>query len=325
MANNRYAGRTRYAALLLAVLLLTAAIAVATAADHGSAKPGAKSGNSHYAAVARGRIDVEGGLLELHVPVSGGVEAVTVHAGDRVEKGQVLARLDAHVAQARVQIAQGKLSQARSQSHILADRLKAARRRAGTLRSAARAGAGSTHDADAAAGKVHDLKWQLDSARAGIDIAQGKLAIARRRLVQHRIKAPVAGRIVQVHIHAGDHVAADAGPAFELLPDRARIVRAELNQEYVGAVHKGMSAQVVLDDAGQTPLGSAHIVRVGDVFHKPTLDNDPGQNAGIRTVLCVLAFDKPSHRRIGQRVLVRILPGGSQPAHDTAKAPVKGS
>lgn len=325
MVKNRYAWRARYAALLLAVLLLTAAIAVATAADHGSAKPAAKSDNSHYAAVARGRIDVEGGLLDLHMPVSGGVEAVTVHAGDRVDKGQLLARLNAHVAQAQVHIAQGKLSQARSQSHILADRLKAARRRAGTLRSAARAGAGSTHDADAAAEKVHDLKWQLDSARAEIDIAQGKLAIARRRLAQHRIKAPVAGRIVQVHIHAGDHVAADAGPAFELLPDRARIVRAELNQEYVGAVHKGMSAQVVLDDAGQTPLGRAHIVRVGDVFHKPTLDNDPGQNAGIRTVLCVLAFDKPSHRRIGQRVLVRILPGGSQPGHDAAKAPVKGS
>ncbi len=323
MSKQRLALRTRYVALPLVVLLLTAVIAVAMAADHGRPKAGSRPDNSAYAAVARGRVDVEGGLLKLHSPVSGGVEAVVVHAGQQVKKGQLLARLDPQVAQARVRIARGQLSQARAQSDILEDRLKAARSSAGKLRSAARAGAGSTHDADAAAQKVRDLKWQLASARAQIDIAKGKLTIASRQLALHLIKAPVAGRIVQVNIQAGDHAGADSAPAFELLPDRARIVRAELNQEYVGAVHKGMPAQVVLDDAGQTTLGSAHVVRVGDVFRKPTLDTDPGQGAGIRTVLCVLAFDQPSHRRIGQRVLVRVLRGG-QPSN-VSPTHVKGS
>lgn len=303
--------------------MLSALVVVAIAADRTQKPAQSKPGNSAYAAVARGRIDVEGGLLKLHTPVSGSVDAVMVHPGDDVKKGQLLARINAQSAQAQVAIAQGRLSQARAQLDILQDRLKAARSSASKLRSAARAGAGSTHDAAAAAQKVRDLKWQLTSARAEINIAKGKLTIARRQLALHRIKAPVAGRIVQVNIQAGDHAGGDAGAAFELLPDRARIVRAELNQEYVGAVHKGMPAQVVLDDASQTTLGSAHVVRVGDVFRKPTLDTDPGQGAGIRTVLCVLAFDQPSHLRIGQRVLVRMLRSGQQ--SNVSQTNVKGS
>lgn len=311
MLNSGYAVRARYVVLPLVVLLLTTALAVAWAADRPSGGPPAKSQGQTYAAVARGRVDVPGGLLKLRVPVAGGVDAVLVHPGDTVKKGQLLARLDDQVAQAQVQIAQGKLSQARTQQKILDDRLKAARDQADKLRKAAHAGAGSTHDADAAAQTARELKWKRDSARAQIEIAKGNLAVARHQLAQHRIQAPVAGRVVQVDIQPGDHVGADAEPAFELLPDRARIVRAELNQEYVDAVHKGMQAEVVLDNAGQTTLGRAHVVRVGDVFRKPTLDTDPGQSAGVRTVDCVLAFDQPSHLRIGQRVVVRILRDGS--------------
>ncbi|MES1936369.1 hemolysin D [Salinisphaera hydrothermalis C27AD] len=311
MFKNRYAGRIRYVAVPF-VVLLTAALAVAWAADRAPASLQTKPHDqAAYAAVARGRVDVQGGMLKLQVPVSGAVDTVLVHAGDTVKKGQLLARLDAQVAQAQVQIAQGKLSQARTQEHILDDRLKAARSQADKLRTAARAGAGSRHDADTAAQTARELKWQRDGARAQIEIANGNLAVAQHQLTQHRIQAPVAGRIVQVNIQPGDQMGADAAPAFELLPDRARIVRAELNQEYVGAVHKGMSAQVLLDDAGQTSLGRAHVVRVGDVFRKPTLDTDPGQDAGVRTVLCVLAFDHPAHLRIGQRVVVRILRDGA--------------
>ena len=47
-----------------------------------------------YAAVARGRIDIEGGLLALSMPREGTLSKVAVHEGDHVKQGQLLAQLD---------------------------------------------------------------------------------------------------------------------------------------------------------------------------------------------------------------------------------------
>ncbi|MDA3920464.1 MAG: HlyD family efflux transporter periplasmic adaptor subunit [Salinisphaera sp.] len=324
MLKKRYV-RGRLLAVFVALLVAVAAgvVAMAGTADTSRSAQAEHQGQSPYAAVARGRVAVKGGMISLHVPVAGTVDTVKAQAGDDVHKGQLLAQLDPQVAQARLDIAGAKLTQARTQSDILADRLKAARSNAGKLRSAARAGAGSAHDADAAAQQVRELKWQLKGDRAQVQIAQGQVAIARHQLAQHRITAPAAGRIVTVHIQAGDQLSAASKPAFELLPDRQRVIRAELNQEYVEAVRPGMQAQVVLDNGNQKILGTAHVVRVGDVFHQPSLENNPALNAGTRTVLCVLRFDKPTHLRIGQLVLVRVLRQSSPSTSATPSA--KGS
>lgn len=297
---------------ILAILLLAAAAAGAvnadSRADHTQPAAPAAPGGQRYAAVARGRVAVEGGLLSLKAPVAGTVTAVATQAGDDVKKGQTLARLDDQEASARVRIARAKLSQAKSATRLLEARLNVARANAGTLKQAAQAGAGSQHDANTAEQKVQTLKWQLAGDRAQGTIAAGRLAIARHRQAEHRITAPVAGQILSVNVQPGDRTAPHGGPAFRLLPDRPRIIRAELNQEYVDHVHPGMTAQVVLDNAEQTVVGQAKVTRIGEVFHKPRLENDPALNAGTRTVLCVLHFTQPTRLRIGQLVLVRIHP-----------------
>lgn len=322
MLNKKPAqGRIVAVFVVLLAAAATGVVAMAGTAGVSQSAQAQTGGQSQYAAVARGRVAVKGGMLSLRVPVAGTVDTVKSQAGDDVHKGQLLALLDPQVAQARLDIAGAKLTQARTQSDILADRLKAARSDAGKLRSAARAGAGSAHDADAAAQKVRELQWQLQDDRAQVQIAQGQVGIARHQLAQHRITAPVAGRIIAVHIQAGDQLTATSKPAFELFPDRQRVIRAELNQEYVAAVRPGMQAQVVLDNGNQQILGTAHVVRVGDVFHQPSLENNPALNAGTRTVLCVLRFDKPTELRIGQLVLVRVLrqSAPSKPATPSAK------
>uniref|UniRef100_UPI000AEED37F HlyD family efflux transporter periplasmic adaptor subunit n=1 Tax=Frateuria defendens TaxID=2219559 RepID=UPI000AEED37F len=64
-----------------------------------------------YAAVARGRIDVEGGLLNLAAPRDGTLARLDVREGEHVKRGQPLAQLDTAPAQLALVGAQVELGQ----------------------------------------------------------------------------------------------------------------------------------------------------------------------------------------------------------------------
>ncbi len=310
--------RFAFCMMLLALLALSAC----TGTDHAaSSATGARkaTARAHYVAVARGRVDIEGGLLELHARASGTVSSVAVHEGDSVHKGQTLATLDATAARANLTIAQAQVAQAKAHAAVLQDRARAAHKNASTLERAAREGAGAHQDALAARQHAAQLKAMHSEAAAQLDVARGQLAIAQHQVQLRTLTAPLDARVTRVHIQPGSMVSAQSAAAFQLMPKRARIIRAELNQEYVEAVHKGMRAEVVLDSNHQQVLGTAHVLRVGDIFSRSRLQDNPALSAGTRTVQCVLTFDKPVSVRIGQLVLVRIL------ATTAGPHPAKGS
>lgn len=287
--------------------LLLGVFAAAAGCSRSNAAPSAETASTpRYAAVARGRIDVEGGLLQLSSAQPGIIASVLVHPGDHVRRGQSLSKLQPMDAKAAVTIAKGRLAQARAEVRLAAARLGAARTRAQTLAQAAAAGAGAGQDATDAANQVQQLSAREAAAQAAVTTARGQLEEARYALAQHTLHAPVAGYVVKVHVQLGETVAPQSGPMFTLLPDRPRIVVAELNSEFVGAVHPGMTAQVVLDNDTQTPVGEARVVRVGKVFRPSTLTKNPSQRAYTRTVTCVLHFAKKVTAHVGERVLVRI-------------------
>ena len=293
----------------LPFILALAAITALSGCGRGHASPpGSKASVSRYVAVARGSIDVEGGMLPLSIAVPGVVAEVRAHVGDTVRKGQVLATLDASDAHAALDIAQGKLQQAQAQAHMIALRLKAAQQRAKTLAEAAAAGADAGQNAADAGNQASELAARQAAAAASVAVARGELEQARHVLQLHTLRAPVAALVTQVQVQPGESVSAQSGPLFTLLPDAPRIITAEVNSDFAGRIHKGMQAKVVLDDDSEQPVGMAHVTVVGQVFGPSTLEEDPSLRANIRTVKCRLRFDKPQSLRVGQRVLVRFLP-----------------
>lgn len=265
---------------------------------------------SKYAAVARGRIDIEGGLLTLAMPREGVLASVAVHEGDHVKRGQLLAALDAEPARLAVEAAQAQLEQAQAQSKLLGIRQIAARQRARRLSAAVAAGAGDGQSADDAREAAAQLDAELASAHAGVSMASQKLAEARYELKQRSLLAPFDADVVQVSAQPGASVSPSSGPLFTLLPNKPRIVRAELNESFVGVIRPGMHAEVVVNDDASTQW-RAHVLRIGKVYGPATLENDPQVRANSRTVECVLAFDQPQDLRIGQRVMVRFDAAGA--------------
>jgi RND family efflux transporter MFP subunit len=268
-------------------------------ADLPTAKP------SDAIAVARGRVDVEGGLLAIGASRDGTVAAVNANEGDRVKAGDVLVQLDPRPADLAVASAQAELDQARAQARTIAVKLPALDQQSKRLAAAAGDGAATGQAADDARNAVAVLKAELDTAQSGIAIARQHLAAAQFEREQTGIRAPLAGRIVARDVQVGDRIAAQSGKElFRVLPDRPLIVRAELGEAFVDTVSPGMRADVIPDASPGTTLG-AHVLRVGQVFGAARRSDDPQQSPDARVVDCVLALDNGS-LRIGQQVLVRI-------------------
>lgn len=272
-------------------------------------QPHSQAPDSDYVAVARGRIDVEGGPLQLTAPVAGMLAAVHVRAGDAVQAGQKLASLDAQAAQLAVDEAQAALAAAQAQLDLDDVEIQAAQAQARRLTKAQAAGVGDGQAAEQAQTKAARLQAQRKIHVANASRAQARLEQARHVLRQQDLTAPVAATVLEVHAHAGAATTPDR-VLFKLLPEGPRIVRAELNESYADAVEPGMQARIETHDGQQSWPG--RVLRVGQVYGPSILSDDPVRQANTRAVESVLELQTEQPPRVGKRVWVRILPNNEE-------------
>jgi multidrug resistance efflux pump len=292
--------------LLAAVTLL--------AGGCGSKSQAPAAAPSPYAAVARGRIDVEGGLLTVVAARDGRIARVLAHEGQTVHRGEHLIELDATTAQLAVQGAEAGLREASAQLQALEAQLAAARLRAERLRAAAKAGAGEGQLADDAESQVQLLIAQRDVALATRAGAEARLAASRHEVSLLVVTAAQDALVTQVAAQVGGLASPASGPLLTLLPATPRIVRAEISEAYADAVRPDMKAAVSPeDDPGHS--WPAHVLRVSAIVGPARLEDDAQRRSVERTVECVLALDGDNPLRVGQRVLARIGPVES-PAKD---------
>ena len=92
--------KNRFVWIVIAVLVLGGG-AFAFVSNQAKAKKAheaqvaaAAAPKSPYVAIANGKADVEGGVIQVAARTAGVIRDVLVHEGDEVKKGQVLARLE---------------------------------------------------------------------------------------------------------------------------------------------------------------------------------------------------------------------------------------
>ncbi|MGH8112009.1 MAG: HlyD family secretion protein [Rhodanobacteraceae bacterium] len=299
------------AAAVAATLAL--ALGACSSGGNDAASAAAPPATSQWLAVARGQVDVEGGLVLIGARADGVVESVTARQGDTVKKGEVLATLDPRAARIGVASAKAGVAQSKAQLAELRVALKQASQRAPRLAEAAKAGAATGEAAEQARDQVATLKAKQAAADAALDGARQQLAAAELALDATSVRAPVAGTVVARHVAIGQTVSAASGqPLFELLPERPHIVRAQLDADAAGAIHAGMHAEVV-PDSGGGPVYQATVQWVGQVLQPASLTQDPLERALANDVDCTLTLALPKEGeaplRIGQRVLVRFPKG----------------
>jgi multidrug efflux system membrane fusion protein len=242
-------------------------------------------------------IDAVGSIESEHVvtvrpQVSGVLQQVLVKDGDRVKPGQVLFRIDARTFEAS--IAQAQAAIARDEANLALARAQEAR-----LKPLLERDFITRAEYDTAVANLSALQAQVEAGRATLELAR----------IQHDhtfIRAPIAGRIGEVTVQAGNFVA--PAPAGSIVPPLVTINRTNpvnvsfsLPQQLLEAVrrHQGSGLRVVvMREQGGEPIGTGRLTFIdnsvntatGTIAMKATLPNDreqlwPGQFVAVRLVL----------------------------------------
>lgn len=262
---------------------------------------------STHVIVARGVVDVDGGLVPVLARRDGHVAAMRATLGGNVEPGSVLAQLNDETERSQVDVARADLQHARAELAAASSKLPLLQDQFGRLREAEAAGAESGRSVD-------DVRLQLDMQRAEVPIAeatvtgaQARLDLALRALADTEIRAPAGGRVVQVSTRVGALVSAnDATPLFLIRPATQLIVRATLAASDADRIAPG--TRVAIEPADhEGKVYTARVREVGELARKPDPTLAEDDFASERAVDCVIELgDVPL--RIGSVVLARFSP-----------------
>lgn len=291
--------------LLLASLLACPAPAhAADASDSSSPQL-----QSPWTALARGRVEPTGGIVQVAASRDGIVQSMLVSEGQHVTQGQPLARLSDADARLNLSLAQSELSQAQAALAPLSLREAAAQHEIARLAPLVSEQLANAADLDQAREREALIKAEFEQAQRACETAQARLAIARHEVDARTILAPAAGRILRCLVKAGEGVSTQSpSPLFWLAPDGPLTVRAQLDEQSAHLVTPGESAQIV-PDSSNTSVATARVLSVGLAFgpRRPATD-DPAERQDLRVVDCLLVVDGPApDLMIGQRVVVRFL------------------
>lgn len=275
--------------------------------------------NSPYAAIAGGKVDVEGGLVDIAARQPGIVTQVMVEEGAEVNEGQILARLDDE--QYRLQRGQSAATLQQAQAQLVAYQTAfgAAQRNETRTEQLAAQNFVSPQAVENARDGVRNAQSQVDVQSANIAAARASLAEANYAVEQSIVRAPADGRIVRRYANPGMGASTlNVTPMFQLQPHAARIVRAELEERSLTQVHQGMRVEIV-PEADQSKSYPGTVLRIAQVFGARKLStDDPSQQTDERVVEVVVdAQNAPV--LVGQRVLVKFVKDGANPqAHPAA-------
>jgi membrane fusion protein, multidrug efflux system len=130
--------------------------------------------------------------VEIRARVSGPIEKVSVQAGARVQRGQLLFSIDARPYRAELARAQAQLLNAQAQERLAEKELV----RAQNLLAAQ---AGSRQEFEQAG-------TALETAKASTKLAEAGMAVAQLNLEHTSVRAPVAGRLSRIEATEGNLV-----------------------------------------------------------------------------------------------------------------------
>jgi len=258
-------------------------------------------------ASARGRVDVDGGILHLAARRDGVIDRVFVEEGDAVKAGQVLATLDDDLAQRTLSLVRSEQRLAEQDTRRARIDLDAARRELARLQQLATDETASRQELDRARDARQLAEVTLRSAEIARDIAQARLAVAERELEERRIVAPLDGRILQRHARPGNGVSTlTVTPLFLFAPHAPMTVRAEVEEQYLDALTLDQPVEVVLE-AQPARRWPGHVRRIGQMVGARTPGDDPAERQDNRVVEVLITLPDAPALRIGQRVIVRFL------------------
>ncbi|MGZ3306668.1 MAG: HlyD family secretion protein [Asticcacaulis sp.] len=281
-----------------------------------------KAPPSPYATIANGKVDVEGGVIQVAARRAGTVKEVLVQEGDIVKKGQVLARQEDQDTLLAVQTAKAAVAQAESQLALTQVNINTAQREYDRLEKLAPQNFVAQQKLDQAKDTIATAQATLGTQQAAVQTSRAQLAQAEYNEELTYIRAPTDGKIIRRYANPGAGASTlNVSDMFDLEPAIPHIVRAEIIESSIPLVSVGQETEIVSED-DQDKVYVGQVLRIAPTFGaRKLMSDDQNEAADQRVVEVVVTADKTPFL-IGQRVLVKFMkPGEHAGVKHTAPAP----
>lgn len=281
--------------------------------------------------VCTGRIEPYDGEVEVSAQMPGTLVSLHVREGEWVEKGALLATLDARPQAAAVALAEARLARLTAghgkeeiaavdhQRQALEADLHFARReleRGTQLRASTSLAEGELEArqgrVDALSQQILGLAQQVAAMRRGplpeeIAVAKAELQAARTDHELRFVRAESAGTILHLYRHVGDYVSSTWPTPILRMGDTRRLrLRIEVGETEVGKLQVGMKGSFTVFGVPEV-LGEATVATILPSFApKRLFDPDGAARVDTRVLQALCEVTTGGQVFSGQRVVVRL-------------------
>lgn len=238
----------------------------------------------------------------LSFSVGGRLTARPAEVGDRVKKGEVLARLDDREPGNAVAAARGALAEVRARRSQAERDVERARRLV-----EARA---------ATAEELERTLSALDAVRAAEEAARARLDESERQLGETRLAAPWDGTVTEVELEPGEY-AGPGRPVVVLSGDGDLELEVEVPESVVPEIEKGDEVDVLVPLLGETVrarIDSVGRTAAGPGRLFPVVARFPEASGVVVGATAELALALHSDHALAVPVEAVVNPGGGRPA-----------
>lgn len=248
---------------------------------HGSAIPVERPPFPSYV-VGTGLTETGRGNIRIGTAIAGLVKQVYVHVGDEVDSGAPLFGIDDRALQASLVVAKADVDKA--QAALL--RPEHYRQYVEHLRGADRTAV--------SAETLSNARDDVDAARSTLKVAQAHVAQLQIDIDRCVVKAPHAGRVLQVNVRTGEYAdnGGSAKPLLILGDDRRMYVRVDIDENDAWRVRPGAPARAFVrgDARLSVPLRFEYIEPY--VTPRVSLTGRSTERTDVRVLHVVYSFER---------------------------------
>lgn len=326
--------QSRVAQAVSVGLLLALTVACGTAAG----QPADDLPGHHLIAAAPGRVEGATQVIEVGVAMDGVIAETAVEEGDRVNAGDLIARLVCDDLEASLEAARAEFEVARQARRRLIRGSRDEERRVAAARTAEaeavleQAWRRQVRMRHLAEGNAIVSDEEVDDARTAVDVAESALRAAREherlvnapplpeeleranaeveatrdrlreaeaRAAKCRITSPIAGHVLRLHLHEGEQVSLAVPRPVASLADLSRqTVRAEVDERDVGKVKVGQRAVITAAALGNAEL-AGRVTHIEPMMGRKRIrTGDPAEKADRDVQEIVVELDQVDPRLV---------------------------
>ncbi len=227
-----------------------------------------------------GLTEASTGNIAIGTPVSGIVTTISVTWGEKVAAGAPLFAIDDRDVRARLLPAEANVNQAEADLAKTKNLLKVA--------------GGLAIGSSISKVELDNRRYDVAIKEAAVSAAEAQVKQLQIELGRHTVRAPVAGRVLQINTRVGEFALSGAlNPPLMLFGDDSRLyLRVNIDEDDAWRVHAGAPAVAFVrgNPNLKTPLKFVRFEPY--VIPKPTLTGSSTERSDMRVLQVIYSFER---------------------------------